>query len=70
MSYGKPHSPQVLTAMQPVIDILEEEYLRATEDWNKTGKYGWMAHVAYKLHTITNFGYYPFSPSQAFTIWN
>jgi hypothetical protein len=45
MSYGKPHSPQVLTAMQPVIDILEEEYLRATEDWNKTGKYGWMAHV-------------------------
>jgi hypothetical protein len=56
--------------MQPVIDILEKEYLEAEEVLRSTGKYGWLADVSYRIHTILNFGFYPFYPSKAFTIWN
>jgi hypothetical protein len=66
----KQHDQQVLTAMQPVIDILEKEYLEAEEVLRSTGKYGWLADVSYRIHTILNFGFYPFYPSKAFTIWN
>jgi hypothetical protein len=48
----KQHDQQVLTAMQPVIDILEKEYLEAEEVLRSTGKYGWLADVLTCLNML------------------
>jgi hypothetical protein len=77
----KQHDQQVLTAMQPVIDILEKEYLEAEEVLRSTGKYGWLAEDDMYPVTVSNNPsgqsglaeydelYYIKYPSKAFTVW-
>jgi hypothetical protein len=59
---------QVLTAMQPVIDILEAQYIEAEQEYYKSGTYGRMAEVSHMLLGVEWHGCITF-PARSFTIW-